>query len=725
MDTTVRDPLVGRVLDERYEVGSRIARGGMATIYAALDRRLDRRIALKVMHPHLADDSEFVERFIREARSAARLSHPNVVQVFDQGSDGDVLYLAMELLPGRTLREVITERGVLTPREALTVAEPVLDALAAAHRAGLVHRDVKPENVILTDDGRVKVADFGLARAISGGATQTAVLIGTVAYLAPELVARGRADARSDVYAAGIVLFEMLTGRQPFTGEVPMQVAYRHVHEEVPKPSSLVPTLPSELDDLVTAAAARDPDNRPVDAGAWLTALRKVRTALAEDVLDARPMAPAVAPSGSGEQPFGSPTELVAPVVRPNPTQTLPQLSGLRRLRERSRREADENDGYPVAGFDVLDEAGENVDEADADLHDRDGPDGSNGPDGGRRARSEVGVDQATFSAGRQRNGRGAAPADASEPAAVVEAAELRQLARARRRRGLLGLLVVMGVTLSLALGSWYLVAGPGAFTVTPSLTNLTEVEARSVLQQDGLEIRVEQGDYSDTVEKGRILRTRPSAGNRIRKNGAVSVYLSQGTAVRGVPKLVGLDREQAERALEKAGLQLGAVSEKYSDTVDEGRVIGTAPGAGKELKLGSAVNVVFSRGPEPVQLPDVRGWWLDDARQALAEIGLVVEVTEAVNQDFEAGRVLEQDRQPGETVLRTSTVKLVVAQQEQLVQVPDVVGQDADAARAELERRGFQVDSRGGGPSNKVRDQKPNAGEEAATGSTVTILVF
>src|ERR671928_489685 len=262
------DPMIGRLVDGRYAVEARIARGGMATVYLALDRRLEREVALKVMHPHLADDPQFTARFIREARAAARLPHPGVVAVFDQGEDHGLLYLAMEHLVGRTLREVLDEFGVLTPGEALDVLEPVLDALAAAHAAGIVHRDVKPENVLLTDDGRVKVADFGLARAASSVASTSGVLMGTAAYLAPELIAHGVADARADVYAVGMMLFEMLTGRTPFSGDVPLRVAYRHVYEDVPPPSAVVGRLPEPLDVLVTAATSRDPGRRPADAAA-------------------------------------------------------------------------------------------------------------------------------------------------------------------------------------------------------------------------------------------------------------------------------------------------------------------------------------------------------------------------------------------------------------------------------------------------------------------------
>ncbi len=243
MSTALSDPLVGQLLDGRYRVTRRLARGGMATVYTALDTRLGREVAVKVMHPHLAADREFVSRFIREAHAAAQLSHPAAVAVYDQSADSGHVFIAMEYVRGRTLRDWLRERGRLTPRETFAVLEPVLAALAAAHAAGLVHRDVKPENVLIADDGRVKVADFGLARAVSN-ATVTGTLIGTVAYLAPEQVDRGTADQRSDVYAAGILLYECLTGHQPHYGETPLQIAYQHVNSDVPAPSLTRPSLP-------------------------------------------------------------------------------------------------------------------------------------------------------------------------------------------------------------------------------------------------------------------------------------------------------------------------------------------------------------------------------------------------------------------------------------------------------------------------------------------------
>lgn len=277
MPVDSRDPVIGRLIDRRYEVGERIARGGMASVYAGLDLRLDRKVAVKVMHPHLGDDPDFRERFIQEAKAAARLAHPNVVNTYDQGEDGDVAWLVMELVPSITLRDLLAERGRITPEQALDVLEAVLAGLAAAHRAGIVHRDLKPENILLAHDGRIKIGDFGLARAATANTATGKALLGTIAYLSPELVTRGIADTRSDIYAVGIMLFEMLTGTQPFTGDEPMQIAFQHANDEVPLPSSQAPGIPEALDSLVHWATQRDPNLRPADAGEMLAELHAVR----------------------------------------------------------------------------------------------------------------------------------------------------------------------------------------------------------------------------------------------------------------------------------------------------------------------------------------------------------------------------------------------------------------------------------------------------------------
>ena len=334
------DALIGRVLDGRYRVGPKIARGGMATVYEAIDLRLDRTVAVKVMHEGLTDDDEFVRRFQREARSAARLAHHNVVAVFDTGDDDGTLFLVMEYVPGLTLRDLIRKEAPMSPAKALAVIEPVLAALAAAHAAGILHRDVKPENVLLADDGRVKVADFGLARAINSDTQHTAtggVLIGTVSYLSPELVVNGNADARADVYAAGVLIYEMLTGHKPHQAESPIQVAYKHVHEDIPPPSASTPGIPPYVDALVARATARDTALRPADAGVLLHQVRRVRNALDHGVTsDADLMADLTptTPVGRRRTPTG---ELPAQIIEPQELSVPRSSAGRRRLRPRAR----------------------------------------------------------------------------------------------------------------------------------------------------------------------------------------------------------------------------------------------------------------------------------------------------------------------------------------------------------------------------------------------------
>ena len=312
------DSLLGRVLDGRYRVGARVARGGMAVVHQATDLRLDREVAVKVMHEGLADDPEFVNRFEREARSAAKLAHHNVVSVFDQGDDHGTLFLVMEYVPGSTLRDLLREEAPLSPSRALSLLEPVLGALGAAHGAGMIHRDVKPENVLLGKNGEVKVADFGLARAVNAETQHTAtggVLIGTVSYLSPELVVDGKADARADVYAAGVLLFEMLTGRKPHQADNPIQVAYKHVHEDIPPPSRFVPGIPAYVDALVARATARDQSLRPADARVLLHQVRRVKHALDHGVTDDPELTADLMPRRSSEtEPTGElPSEIIDP----------------------------------------------------------------------------------------------------------------------------------------------------------------------------------------------------------------------------------------------------------------------------------------------------------------------------------------------------------------------------------------------------------------------------
>ena len=283
------DPLIGLLVDDRYRIQARLARGGMATVYVAHDERLDRPVALKVMHPHLAESADFVARFRREARAAARIVSPGVVSVFDQGVIHGQGFLVMELIDGTNLRALLQAQGAFTVSQSLQYTQDILEALRAAHRVGVIHRDIKPENVLVPSEGPVRVTDFGLARAASEvSMSTTGSMLGTVAYMAPEIATSGVCDARTDIYAVGIMLYEMLTGAVPWQGETAMQMAYHHVNDSIPLPSEFEPWIPRELDDLVAALAAKDPEDRPLDAQEALDLLLRARASIPAEIAGKR-----------------------------------------------------------------------------------------------------------------------------------------------------------------------------------------------------------------------------------------------------------------------------------------------------------------------------------------------------------------------------------------------------------------------------------------------------
>ncbi|MFE0349953.1 Stk1 family PASTA domain-containing Ser/Thr kinase [Streptomyces griseoluteus] len=641
MDTTLSDPLLGQVLDGRYRVEARIAVGGMATVYRALDIRLDRVLALKVMHPALAADGAFVDRFIREARSVARLSHPNVVQVFDQGTDRGYVYLAMEYVAGCTLRDVLRERGALRPRAALDIVEPVLAALGAAHRAGFVHRDMKPENVLIGDDGRVKVADFGLVRAVDTVTSTTGSVLGTVSYLAPEQIEQGAADPRVDVYACGVVLYEMLTGAKPHSGDSPAQVIYKHLNDDVPPPSALAPGLAAELDGLVAAATARTPALRPADAAALLGEVLRVRGTLTEEQLDALP-----------PQAFPGPHDNAG-----DRTSVLPRAMTVRPL--------------PVDG---------------------DGEDG----------RDVTSVLHTT---------------DIEPPPARRGAG--------RSRRGLLTLLVAVLVVLGVGGGVWYI--NSGQFTKVPPVLSRTQEQAEQRLKAAGLEVGGVKRAYSDTVDRGTVISTDPSAGSRVRGHASVGLTVSLGPRTVPVPRLAGQPLERARERLKAAGLEPGMVTREFSDEAERGSVIRTTPEAGTERHAGSAIALVVSKGA-PVDIPDVSGEDAESARQELTDAGLKVKIaTERVHSGYDKGQVVSQSPEPGAQGAEGDTVTLTLSKGPEMVKVPDVVGSNVDDAHKTLEAAGFEVrEDRGllGLFGDTVKKQSVAGGDEAPKGSEITITI-
>lgn len=696
------DPLLGRLLDRRYRVGPRIARGGMASVYEAHDLRLDRVVAVKIMHPGLGDDDKFAQRFVREARHAARVSHPHVVAVHDQGDDDGTIYLAMEYIPGHTLRDVIRKEAPMSPLKALALLEPVLSALAEAHRIGLIHRDIKPENVLIADDGRVKVADFGLARAVSADTQHTAtggVLIGTVSYLAPELVVHGRSDARADVYAAGVVLYELLTGRKPHEGESPIQVAYQHVHADVPPPSALAPELPAYVDALVARATSRDLDSRPADARVLLRQAHRVRQALLDGVTDDPDLYDDLMPrqrddsaadrgeDGDGEDGRESTTEVP---------------------------EFDRTSAIEIGPDDIL-PVGETPAEARQVARDNDRVVTEQPAQVGATGRTTEHL--AGGSGNPVRRPANSPPHTPPHPPASG--------GRGRRRRSLAILLAVLLVAL-IGVGGWWF--GFARYTSTPGVIDLRSAHAQERVEEAGLDYKVSDRAYSETVPEGSIISSDPAPGDRVLNDGTVTVVVSLGKERYDVPVTRNKSEDEAQLAIQDANLTFGRTIERYSKTVDEGQIIGSNPKAGTPRKRDSQVDLYLSKGPPPVKVGAWVGKDADDAEEALVAKGLVVDRdTEEHSDSVDEGDVIRQDPSTGR-LFPGETIKLVVSKGPVMVEVPNVVGAGTKSATNELEDAGFEVEVKrhpqyiGVG---YVVSQSPTRGSEAAKGSTVTITIF
>ncbi|MFF2631096.1 Stk1 family PASTA domain-containing Ser/Thr kinase [Kitasatospora griseola] len=575
---TIGDPLLGVLLDGRYRVEQRIAVGGMSTVYRGTDTRLDRAVALKVMHPSLAGDADFTARFIREAKAVARLAHPNVVNVLDQGADPRAVFMAMEYVPGRTLRDLLRDRGALSVRAALDVLEPVLAALGAAHRAGLVHRDVKPENVLITDNGLVKVADFGLVRIMGAAdssttaATEAGQLLGTVSYLAPEQISQNApTDQRVDVYAAGILLYEMLTGAKPHTGENAAQVMYRHLHEDVPAPSRTAPAVGRELDALVAAATARDPQARPWDAVELLAAVQRVRRTLPAAQLDAEPPA-----SGRPTPQFG-PGEATAVISAP---------PGLER----------------TSVLDVPPELLPPVRPVDEDLP----PRRRRAARGRSRSRTPLiwsavvlvvvllvgGVTYTLSSA-----------VYATVPSVLGQSRQ--QAVTVLDKQGLHGAFseqfsesVQAGQVISTDPGVGAKVRKSDAVKVVvsrgpervpvPQVTSRPLAEASKALTDARLTAGTTTEQFSDSVPKGAVISTDPAAGTALAPNSPVALTVSKG--MRPVPDVSGMSRDDAAKALQDAGF-----TPQIAGLLPFGKVTEQSPAAGTPRPQGSTVTITIS----------------------------------------------------------------------------------------------------------------------------------
>jgi len=694
MDVTLSAPM-GQLLDGRYLVESQIARGGMATVYLARDVRLDRAVAIKIAHPELARDREFVDRFIGEAHAVARLSSPNVVAVFDQGSTGDLNYIAMEYVPGPTLRELLTARGRLNPREALDIIERVLAGLAVAHDAGIIHRDVKPENVLLGNGTSVKVADFGLARAASGiRQTRSGLLIGTAAYLAPEQVASNSSDQRTDVYAVGVMLFEMLTGRQPHTGETPLAVAYKHVNSVVPAPSSVHPDLPPALDTLVALATSRDPDLRPADARHYLHAISEVRRGM--------PLPPV---TRQDTQPAGATGYTAPSVTGPAGPMAGPTAGAA-------------SNGFGQAGNDLpgagAPSAGASPQPAFDGRTVQYPPVGYSSASGGRAGQGNrtmvVPVGQGPDFDG------GGYPDRAHQAARGYREPWLQRWLFSRR------VLIVPAVVLVGVL-AWWLAAG--RYVTVPPVAGQSVSTARADLSNAGLHFVNGHARNSNTVAAGHVISTNPAAGSHVGRGGRVTVISSLGPVMVTMPPVTGQPLPQARQALRARGLK---VITKYhtSDTIPANEVISTNPVAYQKWPVNKPVQVVVSQGPP---LPNLVNQQIGDVQAWAAAAGLGINQVQDNTSTASPGTVTGQQPAAGTPITPNEVITVNVSTGQGSgqvspgnVAVPDVTGMTQDQATAALAQAGFGVQVNQGLFGDKVTSYSPT--DQAPQGSTITINI-
>lgn len=603
--------MIGRLIDGRYQVRSRIARGGMATVYLATDLRLERRVAIKIMHGHLADDIQFKNRFVQEARSAARLAHPNVVNVFDQGQDSDMAYLVMEYLPGITLRDLLKDYGLLTPEQTIDIMEAVLSGLAAAHKAGIVHRDLKPENVLLADDGRIKIGDFGLARAASANTTTGQALLGTIAYLSPELVTRGIADARSDIYALGIMMYEMLTGEQPFTGEQPLQIAYQHANDTVPLPSSKNPAVPPELDELVLWATEKDPDHRPHDAQEMLNRLIEAEKALRGEVPAVGIQPTMVMPAQAGSalaydaattaaqtQVLSARTPL--PIIPRPGSGDPPSVARLAKVASRRRAR-----GWWLFVVVVLIAALA----GGTGWYFGSGPGAmvtvprlvSDTPQAADAALTKLGFKVAQGTEYSLRVGKGLV--SSTDPAA--------------------GASIHNGSTVTIRVSE-----GPRPITL-PALAGLTEQQAEGVIRGLHAVVGALAQQFSSEVANGQVISASGASGTDLSQGGPyfqgqkVNLVVSVGA----IPDVAGKSVSAATSALEAVGLKAVSGEQTYSESVPSGDVIEAVPPGSGPVSPGATMSLTISKGPQPVPVPNVVGQTWTQAKAALTAAGFQVSI--------------------------------------------------------------------------------------------------
>ena len=632
--------LTGELIDGRYQLIRQMATGGMASIYEALDTRLDRKVAVKIMHSHLAQDEKFVERFIREAKAAAALSHPNIVAVQDQGwnqSGTPAIFLVMELVEGHTLREYLNEQEKLSITDGIKFLLPVLSALAAAHKIGIVHRDIKPENVLISKEGRIKIADFGLAKGPLIGGTLTAessVILGSVSYLSPEQVQRGVADSRSDIYSIGITAFEIFTGKKPFEGDAPIQIAYMHVNNRVPRISTLVKGVPEKLDDLIYHATSANPDERPRDASIFHDQLSLISLALNPDEkqlsleldIPIEPMRPKVSRKSLRakvkELTAAIPTTSTTAPVKEN-TQEIAQR---KRTSKRVRRNRKIALGLAVAigilGWYLLVGPGSRV-----------------------VVPSTVGATQSEVKAALTPLGLTSVISEKQFNEDIAEGLVIQSVPEAGGR-------IDQGGAVKLIISK-----GPERY-VLPSISGLTPEAATKVLAKYPLSLQANSEEFSPSVPKGYVIDSNPPAGEKVKRNAMVFIRLSKGVEQISLASYVAKSSDQALNELQAAGFKVVSTY-AFSETQLAGEVISQLPVGGGTADKGSKITLVISKGTQFAYIPNLYSIEEGKAVQSLKDLDLKVIVKKIGKKSVK--KVTNISPKVGSKVKRGSTVTITV----------------------------------------------------------------
>lgn len=700
------DSLVNSVVDGRYVIVAPLGQGGMASVYHARDKRLERDVAIKFIHPYLATQDDFTSRFNREARSAAQLSSPYVVSVHDQGvwtnANGNHAYLVMEYIPGPDIRKELTRLGNFTLGTSLVLIEQVLRALSAAHTKGIIHRDVKPENVMVTmplppasaiehPDIHAKVADFGLARAVTRHSTSVGQLMGTISYMAPELVTEGSASAQSDLYAVGIMLYEFLTGSLPFAAETPIATAYQHINSPMPRVAKEAPWLPESIDSFIGLLTAKSPQDRPEDATEALRELLSIIRGIDEETLIRRiPVIPVSSPKDSTYEDETEATRIdVAQLNTPYdhtphfpPTHHPSSSPSVTAVLAPSHNNTIPPSSSQNTNIDTLTHLPpkETKEITDAQLN----------------SRKKLRIRRSANALGKH----GASPH--------------------KKRHFLLIFLIFVLAGLASA---WYFLFGPGQRVTIPSVVGYEYERALASLNERG--ITSERVDaYSDEVPAGVVIATDPEGGTSIHPKNTVGVTVSLGIEQVTVPDLSSMNKAQAEETLRQARLT-PVFSSEYSETVEKDHVISQGVPSGTKVDHDTSLNVVISQGRKPIDVPQLTGKSKDEASSLIEKAGLKVSITQEYSDTVAEGTVISQTPTNG-TLYLGDTVSVVVSRGPEMVSVPNVVGMQRSQAEQALKNAGFDVKVKKilGGYFDTVRLQDPQGDTKVRKGSTITITV-